>query len=1081
MAIIKCKMCGGDVTLAQDKTVGICEYCGSTMTFPKVSDEQRAAAFNRGNAFRRAGEFDKALAVYERIVAEDDTDAEAHWCCALCRFGIEWVEDPNTLEYVPTCHRASFDSFLEDVDYKAALEHSDGVTRRQYRRDGARINEVQRGILATSRNEKPFDVFICYKELDDEGRRTRDSIDAQEIYYNLTQEGYRVFFSRITLEDKVGTEYEPYIFAALNSAKVMVVIGSKPEYFNAVWVKNEWSRFLTLMHKDRSKLLLPCYKNMDPYDLPDQLSVLMSYDMTKIGFMQDLLRGIRKVLKKDEPKPAVKETVVVQQSAGPNVDSLLQRAFIFLEDGDWQSADEYCERVLDQAPKTALAYLGKLMIELKVSQRGALREQEKPFDDKNNYQRAIRFGDEALREELEGYNAAIRARIEEKRLTGIYNEIQNAAQRARTESEWLALAGRFEALGSFQDALHQADNCRRKAETARKAAAFDRALAAMNAAADADTLEETAKLFDALPGFRDAEKKAAQCREKAEALRKKAEEERLAEEKRRAEAGARRIEEEKRRAEEEKRRAEAEERRRQAHEAEKARLKEAQAAGAVVVAATKKRKATPILVAILVLLLIGGGIFVWKLPAIRQELAYREATETLAAGDYEAALAAFTELGEYKDSVSNLTEAKYQLAAKSFTSGDYDTAITVFTELGDYKDSAANLTEAKYQLAAKALAAGDYATAITAFIELGDYKDSAANLTEAKYLQAVNTLKAGDYDKAIESFTELGDYKDSAAKVDEAAALRTEEENAAAYANAEALLASADYENAIEAFMALGDYADSAAKADEASALKIEAENAAAYAEAETLLASGEYKGAILAFYALGNYLDSHERADRVYEERYIEIIRSAAVGDTFFLGTYEQDNDESNGPEKIEWIVLAKEDDRLLVLSKYALDFQQYNTRMMKITWDSCSLRKWLNDSFLNTAFREDEKANIPTVVVSADKNPDYSASPGIDTRDRVFLLSIPEFDEYYSSDAAIQCKPTAYAKSLGCLISEKGTCWWWLRSPGGYASNYSYWGGGATYRASLVTTAGSVNTYGYTVSDYAAIRPAMWIEIKE
>ena len=79
MAIIKCKMCGGDIELAADKTFGTCEFCGSTTTLPKVDDDQRAAAFNRGNHFRRIGEFDKALQVYERIVREDDTDAEAHW------------------------------------------------------------------------------------------------------------------------------------------------------------------------------------------------------------------------------------------------------------------------------------------------------------------------------------------------------------------------------------------------------------------------------------------------------------------------------------------------------------------------------------------------------------------------------------------------------------------------------------------------------------------------------------------------------------------------------------------------------------------------------------------------------------------------------------------------------------------------------------------------------------------------------------------------------------------------------------------------------------------------------------------
>ena len=369
MAIIKCKMCGGDIEISADKTFGTCEYCGSTMTLPKVDDEQRAAAFNRGNHFRRSGEFDKALAVYERIVAEDDNDAEAHWCCALCRFGIEYVEDPATYEWLPTCHRASFDSFLEDVDYLAAVEHSDGITRRQYQKDAAKIAEVQRGILATSQNEQPFDVFLCYKETGEDGQRTRDSLMAQEVYYELTEQGYRVFFARITLEDKAGTEYEPYIFAALNSAKVMVVIGTKPEHFNAVWVKNEWSRFLSMMKKDRSKLLLPCYRDMDPYDLPEALSVLQSYDMSKIGFMQDMIRGVKKVIDAGKPQEAaketVKETVVVHNEGGSNVQALLDRGQMALEDGEWTKADEFFEQVLNQDAKCGAAYLGKFLARVK--------------------------------------------------------------------------------------------------------------------------------------------------------------------------------------------------------------------------------------------------------------------------------------------------------------------------------------------------------------------------------------------------------------------------------------------------------------------------------------------------------------------------------------------------------------------------------------------------------------------------------------------------------------------------------------------------------------------------------------------
>ena len=418
MAIIKCKMCGGDMEISADKTFGTCEYCGNTMTLPKIDDDQRAAAFNRGNHFRRIGEFDKALQVYERIVQEDDTDAEAHWCCALCRFGIEYVEDPTTYEWIPTCHRASFDSFLEDVDYLASVEHSDGITKRQYIRDGAKIADVQRGILATSQNEKPYDVFICYKETDENGQRTRDSAMAQDIYYQLTEQGRRVFFARITLEDMVGKQYEPYIFAALNSAKVMIVVGTKPEHLNAVWVKNEWSRFLAMMRHDRNKILLPCYRDMDPYDLPEQLSVLQSYDMAKIGFIQDLTRGISKVLDADKQRDSVQETVVVQQSGGrgAEVAVLLKRVFIFLEDGDWKSANDYCEKVLDMDPECAEAYLGKVLAGTHHAKLDQISIDILRLQENKDFKKVLHFGSDDLKKKLDNMRiVAERAREENKK------------------------------------------------------------------------------------------------------------------------------------------------------------------------------------------------------------------------------------------------------------------------------------------------------------------------------------------------------------------------------------------------------------------------------------------------------------------------------------------------------------------------------------------------------------------------------------------------------------------------------------------------------------------------------------------
>ena len=393
MSIFKCKMCDGELQINPGESVAVCDYCATTQTLPKLDDDRRANLYDRANHFRRNNDFDKAAGIYEQILNEDKTDAEAYWSLVLCRYGIEYVEDPATHKRVPTVNRAQYTSIFDDEDYKAAIQYADAAQRVVYETEAKAINEIQKGILEISQKEEPFDVFICYKETDANGRRTPDSVLATDLYHQLTQEGFKVFFSRITLEDKLGIAYEPYIFAALNSAKVMVVLGTKPEYFNAVWVKNEWSRYLALIRGGAKKVMIPAYRDMDPHDLPEEFSHLQAQDMSKLGFMQDLIRGIKKLTETD--RPAAKETVVVQESAA-NTAPLLKRAFIFLEDGDWSSADEYCEKVLDLDPENAQAYLGKLLAELRVRKQEQLADCDEPFDNRDNFRKVIRFGDKAL-------------------------------------------------------------------------------------------------------------------------------------------------------------------------------------------------------------------------------------------------------------------------------------------------------------------------------------------------------------------------------------------------------------------------------------------------------------------------------------------------------------------------------------------------------------------------------------------------------------------------------------------------------------------------------------------------------------
>ena len=357
MSVIKCKMCGGDLDLVEGSSVAVCEYCGSQQTVPAPDNEKKLTLFARANRLRLACEFDKAAGVYESIVADFPTEAEAYWGLVLCRYGIEYVDDPATGKKIPTCHRSSFDSVMEDSDFEQALENADAVARRVYRDEAKAIEELRRGIVEVSGKEPPYDIFICYKETAEDGQRTVDSVIAQDVYDALAEKGYRVFFSRISLEDKLGTEYEPYIFAALHSAKIMLAFGTDYEYYNAVWVKNEWSRYLQLMTKDKSKHLIPCYKGIDAYDMPKEFAKLQAQDMGKVGAMQDLLRGVDKIMSGNSSAAAQPP----QAATNATAESLLKRAQMFLEDKDSKLATEYAQKVLDIDPECADAYMVLLL------------------------------------------------------------------------------------------------------------------------------------------------------------------------------------------------------------------------------------------------------------------------------------------------------------------------------------------------------------------------------------------------------------------------------------------------------------------------------------------------------------------------------------------------------------------------------------------------------------------------------------------------------------------------------------------------------------------------------------------------
>ena len=410
MAVFRCKMCGSDLYPEDGAKTVYCDICGSEQTLPKAADEHKTELFNRANGFRMQRRFDEALKLYGQILAEYPDEADSHWGKVLCEYGIEYVDDARTERKIPTCNRTLSISIFDHPEYKAAIAKATREEKEIFEREAAEIDGYQKKILEIARKEAPYDIFICFKELGRDGKRTKDSQLATKIYENLTKKNYKVFFSRVTLKSKIGSEYEPCIYAALQSAKVMLVIGTKREHVEAVWVRNEWSRYLGFMEADTSKSIVPCIKDIDAYDLPEALQDFQAQDMGDLDFIENLTRAIdskfgRTAYAQPVPAPTVSSPKVEAAAAPSPVKNILFRATLSVENGEFEQAKTFAERALDIDPTCADAYLVELMCDVKARTLDELAMVEN-VSEYANFKNALRFAQGETRQKLEGLKAA---------------------------------------------------------------------------------------------------------------------------------------------------------------------------------------------------------------------------------------------------------------------------------------------------------------------------------------------------------------------------------------------------------------------------------------------------------------------------------------------------------------------------------------------------------------------------------------------------------------------------------------------------------------------------------------------------
>ena len=1014
--IIKCKMCGGDLEFQPGATYGTCEYCGSTSTIPQADDEGKLNRYNRANHFRRQCEFDKAVTAYEKLLEQDDTDAEAHWGAVISRYGIEYVEDPATKKRIPTCHRVQVASILADADYLAAVENApDAASRDLYKQQAAEIAEIQKGILAISANEKPYDVFICYKETDEQGQRTRDSQWAQDVYYGLTEQGYKVFFSRITLEDKLGQQYEPYIFAALNSARVMVVIGSRPEYFNAVWVKNEWSRYLALMAKDRKRLLIPCYRGMDPYDLPEELSTLQSQDMSKIGFMQDLLRGIKKVLdadKQPEQPKVVQQVVQTNAAAGvaPGISSLMERTYLFMEDGDFDSAAEYLNRVLDIDPKFAPAYAAKVCVAFRIRKEAGLADATFQYEDNPDWQKALRFADAQQKAVYEGYAAKVKERVTRQIRDYAYDcamemAVLPGADRGKLDAELAAYkasctrsngnrangsrrqnrqlnenafkqavrtnepgdvseqgfktaAAMFDAIKD-SEATECAKQCRTLAEQARQKLIYNHAVAAHGNSRYSPTgLEQAAKAFMSIPEYKDAKAQAQKCVDEAEAIR------------------------------------------------------DSRYSNAV----TAMKEA-------------GDSSSKWE--KAKNELAdseltnYRDVAQlrTQAAKRFDECLAVEKDARQHEE--ERLRRQAEAAAAKKkritiFSCATVAVIIATVLFVTQYV-----IPHKKYVQAELLLQAGNYQDARAMFVSVETFSDAKTRILETHYEEAQASLLAEKWDDAILSFSLAGEYSDAEQKVIESN-----------YQKAQSLYTAGYYSDAYAIYRTIPAYKDvSTIIQNDTRILAVRQAIKDSYAQ----------KGNIVTF---GHYEQDGDQTNGAEAIEWIVLDTNGAHAmliSRYVLGT-------ANNNEAV-------------TDSIYRYEFS--------------GVRSWLNGSFYTSAFNElEQKAIVETLVDNSssqsgkyrNKYGHYTISydSGANTKDKLFALSYQEAEKYFSdNDIELDCQATqSIISSVGDDICEGNTSWW-LRSTGDEKHHIAF-----------VNKYGFIsNSYAYPGTK--GVRPVLWLNL--
>ncbi len=1030
MSVFLCRVCGGALNVSANMTGCICGFCGSRQSLPRLNISEKAAVLERADNYRKVQDFDRAASLYEQALAFDIEDADIYFMLTLCRYGVIYENN------VPVMTRLVKQTVTSDGNYKSAVFYGDDFQKSVFRYQANQLSEYQQRLLSACDTEN-CDIFLCLN------RRSGECYSsAQKIKRQLSTEGYSVSLGeQIDALQREKAVTSPFITAALHSAEIMLLMALSPDDLREVQVKSEWSEYISQAN-GRNLVLL--HNGLSAEKVPSELSFAPKIDISAIGWEQDLLRGVGKIIRRDSGNK-----ILITEAADNS--AILKRAEIHLQNGNFDEVLSLCDRLLQSgsANAEAEAHFTRALAANKCRTAEELCRLSRDIFDIEDFRQAYIQSEGEFKDKLATY-----------RLTSLCYLRDNS----KSYDELSALANKLGELG-YAD---ERKICTDKLEEIKAGEAERNYLAAMDIfknSTDVQVLNSAADFLKTISDYKDSALLSEKCRKKAEGIQ----------------LGAHTAAMEKSRSDTNK------------ILAAVAigfgifalfiigtfLLTEQTASSIVTPAEEKYNRGISLLESgrygeaeEIFTELYGYSDAETQLNEAR----YQQAAEHFGAERYKQAMEGFEALSGYKDSTDRFNEAKYFHGVKLKTQKNYKEAAQIFKELDGYRDSAEQQKSSQY-LYAQSLADNDeFKDAANEFQKLGGYGDAKAKESEMWYKLAQQYRDKGSYASAINYFKMAGDYGDAAARLNEtvrgyaeslaAEGLYENAVNIISYTdNAEAMkklrydiaaiaLKNGDYGFALQQFELLGEYGDSSDKM-----LQIR------YEMAKALRGEQKYSEAAEIFSELGDYLDSREQTAQ------IKNILSFEKGSIIELGSYPQTENGSNLP--IQWIALECDGESVLLISRYVIDSRP----MDGASWETSGLRYWLNSDFISTAFTESEKNRLTETEIKTKTN-GYGETA---TTDKVFLLSCDEVNKYFPEFREAIGENTEYSSQVRIdrlyeLLGENEdnihyaaskTANWWLRTSGGHD------------RFHYVNSASGGCKNDWVNDEYYGVRPAIWLSI--